>query len=358
MKLFLHRSHRISITVLLVTCAVRLWALNPDRPADSYSINSWFTENGLLTSKIRDSVQTRDGYLWLATAQGLARFDGKHFTSFTGVSHPELRGGGFFAVLEAPDGTLWFGGDNGLFRWRNGHFDRFTTEQGLAHNYVRALALTRDGTIVACTRTGYSFVRDGHITTPGGIWKQAMGVTRSYLKRADGSIWLGTDNGLWRITGEKIEQLSDTAKLKGNTFTSLLETKEGALFIGYNLGVRCVLPGGKIMDYGASQGLSNPRVSALREDHDGNIWIGTYGGGLYRMTRDQIEKVTNARELEGILIQGIYESPEGGLWVATTVGLFRLTDNVSSSVSSTEGLVQTSVYAVYEASDAAWWIGL
>ena len=333
-------------------------ALNPERKADSYSIHGWFTEDGLPSAKIRDAVQTRDGYLWVATAQGLARFDGTHFTAFTGVTNPELRGGGFFAVLETPDGTLWFGGDNGLFRWRNGHFDRFTTEQGLAHNYVRALALTRDGTLVACTRTGYSFIRNDRITTPGGIWKQAVGVTRSYLERADGSILLGTDDGLWRITGDKIERLSDTEGLKGNTFTSLLETKDGALWIGYNLGVRCIPREGKALDYGAAEGLDNPRVAAVRPDHDGNMWIGTYGGGLYRLARGRIEAATYAREFGGILIQQIYESPEGGLWVSTTIGLFRLTDNVSSSIGTAEGLAQTSVYSVFEAADGAWWIGL
>ncbi len=353
-----HFPRFISSVLLLAVLAVPGRALNPDRPADSYSIHGWFTEDGLPSAKTRDAVQTRDGYLWVATGQGLARFDGTHFTAFTGVTNPELRGGGFFAVLEAPDGTLWFGGDNGLFRWRNGHFDRFTTEQGLAHNYVRALALTRDGTVVACTRTGYSFIRDGRITTPGGIWKQVVGVTRAYLERADGSILLGTDDGLWRITGDKIERLSDTAGLKGNTFTSLLEGKDGTLWIGYSLGVRRVSPDGSILDYGAAEGLTNPRVAALRADQDGNLWIGTYGGGLYRMTRGQIEAATYARELGGILIQQIYENPEGGLWVATTVGLFRLTDNVSSSIGIAEGMVSTSVYTVLEAADGAWWIGL
>lgn len=117
-------------------------ALDPARRADSYSIQGWSTENGLPSNKIRAVTQTRDGYRWLATAQGIARFDGSGFTVFTSPTNPDARGGGFWAVKEAPDGSLWFGGENGLFRWRNGSFEQFTTAQGLANNNVRALTVT------------------------------------------------------------------------------------------------------------------------------------------------------------------------------------------------------------------------
>ena len=175
------RSHWLVWLAVWLLLARPLAGLEPDRKASSYSIQGWFTEHGLPSYKIRAMTQTRGGYLWIATAQGLARFDGSRFTVFNGSTNPELRGGGFFAVIEAPDGTLWFGGDNGLFQWRNGHFDRFTTKQGLAHNYVRNLALARDGAVVACTRSGYSFVRNGRITTPGGAWKQFTGFGHSVL---------------------------------------------------------------------------------------------------------------------------------------------------------------------------------
>src|SRR5688500_12808025 len=113
----------VALWLVLVT---PLLALNPPRPAGSYSFSGWSTEDGLPSNKTRSVVQSRDGYIWLATAQGLARFDGQQFTVFNGTTHPELGGGGFLAALEAPDGTLWFGADHGLFRWKNGRFDHFT----------------------------------------------------------------------------------------------------------------------------------------------------------------------------------------------------------------------------------------
>ncbi len=334
-----------------------LAALNPERKADSYSIQGWFAEHGLPSNKILAVTQARDGYLWLATEQGLARFDGSQFTVFDGTTHPALGEGGFSSALEAPDGALWFGGTRGLFRWQHGRFDRFTTQDGLASDYVRALALTRDGAIVACTRQGFSVVRDGRITTPDGIWRQVSGLGRAYLERSDGSILLGTSEGLWRIADGKIERLSDTAEYRGTAFLSLVETSDGSAWIGHSDGVICLRPDGKSERYGAAQGLSHARVVALLPDRDGNLWIAATGN-LYRLAHGRIEAAGYASHLNGSLIQHLQEDHEGGLWIATGTGLFRLKDNASGNIGIAEGLAQTSVNSVFEAPEGGWWIGL
>ncbi len=344
------------VVCLLLASPVK--ALDPARRADSYSIQGWSTEAGLPSNKIRAVTQTRDGYLWLATAQGIARFDGSGFTVFTGPTNPDARGGGFWAVKEAPDGSLWFGGENGLFRWRYGSFEQFTTAQGLANNNVRALALTRDGAVVACTRTGFSILRDGHLTTPAGVWKEGDGIVRSFLERADGSILTGTQNGLWQISGGRLERISGTAELPGNSFNSLCETPDGSIWIGYSGGVRRLLPDGTKEDYGVAEGLVDPRVQVIQRDHDDNLWIVTYGNGFYRLTRDRIQPVTFSDQPGGLTIQQLCEDREGALWVAASTGLFRVGDNMSRPIGLAEGLTQSSVYSVLEARDGAWWIGL
>lgn len=337
--------------------AAPVYALNPNRRADSYTVHAWYTEQGLPSNKTRAVYQTRDSYIWVATSQGLARFDGHRFTVFTGATHPELRGGGFFGLQETPDGTLWCGGDNGLFRWRDGHFDRLTTADGLADNYVRALMLARDGALVICTRLGYSFLRDGRITTPGGIWKEITGVPRSYLELADGTLILGTEDGLWRIKDGKIERLSGTPEFPGGSFNGLAQGPDGVVWIGNSTGVRCIRPDGKIESYGPTEGLTNPRVSHLRFDDDGNLWIGSYGG-LYRLSHGRIEEAPYPGQIGDAPIQQMREDREGGWWIASSIGLFHLKDNVSRNIGPVEGLAQTSVYSVLEAADGKWWIGL
>ena len=91
------------LVVLWLAAQVPAFALNPAREADGYSLHGWFTEDGLPSNKIRDITQSRDGYLWLATGQGIARFDGKQCTNFNSATHPELVGNDFFAALQGPD---------------------------------------------------------------------------------------------------------------------------------------------------------------------------------------------------------------------------------------------------------------
>lgn len=343
---------------LLVIGLTPLAALDPARRADSYSIQGWTTSQGLPSNKIRGVTQTRDGYLWLATAQGIARFDGSSFTAFAGPTNPDQRGGSFFSVQEALDGSLWFGGDNGIFRWRHGSFEQFTMAHGLANNYVRGLTLTRDGALVACTRSGISFVRDGRVTTPRGLWKESDGIVRSFLELPDGSRLIGTLKGLQRVSGTRIEQISGTAGFPGSAFYSLTETPDGSVWIGYSGGLRRILPDGTKEDFGVAQGLIDPRVQSVLRDHNDNLWIVTYGNGFYRLTNGRIEPVTFPDLPGGLAIQQVCEDREGALWLAASTGLYRVTDNMSRTINQAEGLAQTSVYSVLEASDGAWWIGL
>ena len=330
--------------------------MNPERSAGSYTIHGWFTEHGLPSNKIRAIAQTQDGYLWLATAHGLARFDGSHFSAFTSATNPELRVGGFYAVQEAPDGTIWFGGDNGLYRWRKGYFDRFTTDDGLANNYVRSLFVAKDGALVVGTRTGLSFVRNGKITAATGVWKTLSGVIRGYLERPDGSVWV-SGSALWRVADDKIVRLSDELGLAGDGFTNAIERPDGTVWVGSSEGVYCIYPHGGVAHFGARDGLSKVRVTGLHFDRDGNLWIGTYGG-LFRLTNGRAEAAVYPDHFEATSIQQIIEDLDAGLWVASATGLFQLTDSASTSIGKAEGLEQTATYCVYEAKDDTVWIGL
>jgi ligand-binding sensor domain-containing protein len=80
-------------------------------------------EQGLPQNKVTAVVQTRDGYLWVGTYNGLARFDGVHFTVFDDNNTPELRSSRVTSLFEAGDGTLWIGTESGdVSQYKDGHF--------------------------------------------------------------------------------------------------------------------------------------------------------------------------------------------------------------------------------------------
>ncbi len=332
------------------------FGLNPERKAGSYMIHGWFTEQGLPSNKIRAITQTREGFLWLATAQGIARFDGSHFTVFTVSTNPELRVGGFYSVAEGLDGSVWFGGTSGLFRWRNGHFDRYTTDDGLMHNCVDSLAVAKDGTIVVCTRTGLSAVRDGKIVTAPAAWKALSGVIRGYLERSDGSVWV-SGSALWRISGDEVVRVSDKLGLRGESFSNALEGADGTLWVGCSEGVYCLYPDGRTENFGVAAGLSNTGVTDIRFDRDGCLWISTYGG-LFRMINGRVEAAAYPEHFGVTSIQQTLEDQDSGLWVASATGLYQLTNSASSNIGKAQGLEQTATNCVFEAKDGVVWIGL
>ncbi len=331
-------------------------ALNPDRGVDSYTVRSWQTEHGLPSNKILDVTQSTDGYIWIVTAQGVTRFDGSRFTTYTSANDPTLLPGGFHAVQAASDGAVWVGAAHGLYRWQDGKFERFTTADGLASHSVHALFLTADGTLVASTRNGLSFVRNGQIQTPEGVWSRITGVARSLLERPDGSIWISGD-ALWRIVGHRIERVSDRFGLRGEGLTNVVAGPDGSVWVGSSEGVHCIAEDDTVVTYGISEGLGNLRVADLRFDRDGNLWIGTHGG-LFRMANGRIEVAEPRNSLRAVAVQKVLEDRSGGLWLASAAGLFQFTDSISLSVGREQGLEQLSTSSVFEAQDGSWLIGL
>ncbi|HXI29918.1 MAG TPA: two-component regulator propeller domain-containing protein, partial [Vicinamibacterales bacterium] len=117
-------------------------------PASAQSrFDIWTTENGLPQNSVNDIVQTRDGYLWLATFGGLVRFDGFRFVVFD-RSTDGIRGQRVYSLHEDRTGTLWAGTEDGLLiRYRAGRFTTFGEEQGLPQARAMTIEESEDGVL-------------------------------------------------------------------------------------------------------------------------------------------------------------------------------------------------------------------
>src|SRR5262245_8699129 len=141
--------------------ALLIWAA-PVRA--QYRFDSWTTENGLPQNSVRAIKQTRDGYLWVATENGLARFDGVRFTVFNKLNTPEITSNRFVSLRESHDGDLWAGIEGGgVIRYHDGVFTAHTTKDGLLTNIVRRVDEDAAGTIWIYHPNGVSKWRDGRL---------------------------------------------------------------------------------------------------------------------------------------------------------------------------------------------------
>src|SRR5258708_29931905 len=139
-------------------------ALDPARDLFQFSQQIWLTENGLPQNTIHRITQGADGYIWIATEEGLARFDGIKFAVFDKQNTPQLKTNDVRVLLEDRRGDLWIGTAAGLVQMRDGKFKTFTTQEGLPGNVIDSLYEDRNGGLWIATSAGMVRFDNGVVT--------------------------------------------------------------------------------------------------------------------------------------------------------------------------------------------------
>src|SRR5215470_6244664 len=143
-----HRPASAGLAALVLAMAASGAAgLNSGTVLSQYGRDVWDGDSGLPQNSVDAILQTRDGYLWLGTQEGLVRFDGVRFSVFDSRNSPAIRDDWVRSLCEARDGTLWVGTAEGLLRGRDGRFDGWQPEGVLARGTVLQVLESRDGAL-------------------------------------------------------------------------------------------------------------------------------------------------------------------------------------------------------------------
>ena len=161
------------VIAILIAWAMSLssraaWALDPAKAITQYSHSSWQGLEGLPQDTVRAVAQTEDGYLWIGTEAGLARFDGVRLDVFNRRSNPDIfESSHIYALATAPDGTLWIGTlGGGLNQLKDGPFTTISVAEGLVSELPSSFFEDPDGSLRIPSRThGLDRLREGHIET-------------------------------------------------------------------------------------------------------------------------------------------------------------------------------------------------
>ncbi len=325
-----------------------------------YQFTSWTTDSGLPQNSINAILQTRDGYLWLATFDGLVRYNGAQFTVFNHTTANQLPNQRFDDLLEDADGNLWIHSDNDtLTRYREGQFTIFTTEQGLPDSDVLSLGKTADGNLLARTQNGLACFRNGRfeIIPPDPMAPQD---TPGKHKRAEHSeqasaVWYRREKELRRVSQGRVT----TFQVSPSEIKQLYEDRQGWLWIGTSRRPGLAMFNGDGMRvYTSKDGLPPAPVISFCEDREGTLWIGTNGGGLLRFQNGRFTAFTTANGLSSNYIRAIYEDREGILWLGTfDNGLMRMTPQLIKTYSEKDGLVHKTFYPILQDRAGDIWIG-
>jgi signal transduction histidine kinase/ligand-binding sensor domain-containing protein len=357
------RLFRFAIAALLLIAPIGAQALDPALAITQYSHRVWRAEDSgasLPQNSVFSILQTRDGYLWLATQEGLVRFDGTRFEVFSTRNTPAIKHNDVWRLLEDRAGNLWIGTrGGGLTRHRDGRFTNFSKAEGLSNDSVQALWEDADGTLWIGTRGGgLNRFKDGRFTSY--TTRDGLSSDTIYALRGDraGNLWIGTDGGgLARFRDGKFTIITSHQWLPSDTVYSILEDDAGALWVGTGAGLLRVKDNVRMV-FGVRDGLSSHNIRELFQDRDGNVWIGTDGGGLNRFQDGRFSAFTTKQGLSNDSIGAIYEDREGNLWLGTDAGgLNRLKSGKFVSYSTAEGLGDDNARSILQTRDGTLWIG-
>jgi len=368
-----------------------------DQLQDSYT-----SVNGLPQSTVQSLTRTRDGYLWVGTQDGLARFDGTRFKVFNpqnteGLTRSHIRalsgardgslwigtqssgvihvvGGKFIpysvhegllnpfvrCIFEDSKGAVWFGTLGGLARWRDGRFDGFTVRDGLADNNVQAIAEDFQGRLWVGTGSGLSLLdHDKSVAFPGqqlfaGLTVAALAVDK------DGGVWAGGNRKLARFFDGGAVTLSGPGGAAAPPVVQKLAfDSTGALWVGTLSQGLFRLRAGSWQAYSTREGLSDTDILALYVDSDGNLWVGTNAGGLNHLRKRLITMIGAPEGLSDDNATAVLEDRDGSLWIATPEhGLNHLRAGAIRAYTTRDGLGSDVVYSIWQSpGDGTIWAG-
>jgi ligand-binding sensor domain-containing protein/signal transduction histidine kinase len=342
------------ITLLLPVGAAGQSARAPQLARSQLSVRVWEVRDGLPQNQVRAVRQTRDGYLWVATYDGLARFDGVRFAVFNRENTPALPSNIFTSLCEGRDGALWAGSDGGLVRFRGGEFFTFTTARGLSSDMVGGLAEAPDGALLVAagnalhTLRGETISRVSHINLPA-----AQAVRQVYAARS-GDVWLATNRGALRLAGNRVRHYTARDGLGTENLTSVGEDRQGNLWFGTVGGGLIRYDGARFEGYPIKPDAPDNIVYAIAEDGAGRLWAGTHGG-LYRLGPDRMTGFARGDGLPSDFVTALWADREGSLWVGTDGGgLAQVRDAGARVFNARDGLAGDSVRSIVEDARGVW----
>lgn len=373
--------------------------------AQQFHFKQYSLEEGLSRSGVYDILQDKTGFLWVATeGGGLCKFDGKSFkpyTRFNGLASEKIR-----VIFQDKEGIIWLGTTNGLTYFDGEDFISLTEEEdGIADNYIRSIAQDHEGNIWVGSNTGISIIDSDEkgvshklklnfslphkkvrslqtqgdimwIGTDAGLCKYIDGNVSTIITQEDGlsddliltqfvdsnnELWVGTENGLNKITSDTIQHWSTENGLISNRVRSIAEDYKGNIWIGTGDGIS-VFNGHTFLNLTSANGLSNERIRCVTTDNFNNIWVGTYFGGIMRFNHQDFVAYTPAEGLISNQIQAITEDEKGDIIIGTYDGVSKLkiyNEKLirTKTVTTSQGLMDNAVTSILKDENDCYWYG-
>ncbi len=356
----------------------------------------WQTDDGMPQNGVSAIVQTRDGYLWIGTYGGLARFDGVRFAVFNNNNTPAMLSSRVTSLFEDSAGTLWIGYEAGeLVRYKAGIFRNVDIPSwngrkilGIGEDRAGEIWLLgvdgslmrlRGGLIleskagadseigsITTDRFGHTWVRwrgkiswleSDHLSpvpfATNYIYVQGMCLSRG------GELWLADDGRLRQWQGSKWGRDLGMAPWGTEpTMSALVEMRSGGLAAGtVDHGLLIMLPDRALLYINRTNALPSDWVRCLCEDREGNLWIGTENG-LVMLHAGTTTTVYPPDRSQDRAILSVSKAPDDTLWIGTEgAGVYHMEQAEWTHFGTRQGISNLFVWTVSEDPQGQVWAG-
>jgi len=342
-----HILERLVLSVLILG-PVYGAAVEADRPPHAeYLVRNWSTVDGLPDTTVRAITQDQDGFLWVGTAGGIARFDGIRFRSFTTGNTPALVSDNIYDLAEDGSGRLWVATSHGLAVHEHDEFRWYDTVDGPGRSPVFGVVADGSGQVWVQTRDG--------LLRHDGTGFNSVPLHSSVLQFSidpSGQVWAGGPGGVERWNGSAFEPVPGTAALDSMTvdrigriwmlrfpndlsvleggkvrpvespgpgwFQALSALPSGDVWVGARVGSESVrYRNGTVQRVDATDGLHGARPICFFEDRGGNLWIGANRGGLFRLREPRLKLYRTGTDLPPGAVLSVGADAAGIIHVGT-----------------------------------------
>lgn len=343
-------------------------------------------ENGLSSNSINDIAQDSLGFIWIATEDGLNRYDGSEFLKFrenANLKENKIANNSVQRLVFNNPEELLIGTDEGLnvYNIRTGQMKLISQKDGLLNNSISSISLTSSGSFIVGTyRGGIQLIDKNLQFQKKYIDYSSMTSTEisATLIQQDSILWVGTFNkGLNKIdfkSGKVVKKYqASNSFLNSSIINCLYEDKQANLWIGTRSGVSVITNNGKKISF--KEHLSDIDILSFQEDFKGNIWIGTRNGGLNIINKTSflnhpekaiVQKFLPANDGTSVFNRSIHKmtvDTNGKVWIGTSTGLNyvnpegEIVHTLQQKEQDENSLIHNRIGTLANASNANVWIG-
>jgi ligand-binding sensor domain-containing protein len=325
-------------------------------------------QDGLTNNTTHCMITDKQGRLWIGTATGVTRKDGnevKQFTELEGLCSNVV-----MSVLEDSWGNIWFGtSGGGVCRLDGERFIHFNEKSGDMGTWVYTVHCDRNGHFWFGTSSGGVTEYDGNYYTN---YYEGAGFTsakvRSIGEDTTGALWFGTvGEGAYRMDKGTFTHFRRSDGLTSNYVTGFITDSLNREWMATAGGGICIWDSKqeRFLHVGKEEGLTHNRVLALVKDQDGTIWACSTEGGVFEMNYDslgaKVKKNYNTKEgLQSTTVRSATCDRYGNMWFGTAGGgVSRLSNDKTKFInySKKDGLASNNIYLLIADKQGFIWIG-